>query len=95
MGAIVMILGAIGMLLGLVSLGCWLYTVYNMATDEIAGGIPHAIGGFICGLYALIWGWQNSDRLGFKQIIMVWTGVFIASIVLNAIQVGLTVAMQS
>jgi hypothetical protein len=57
-----------------------------------ARGVWHAIGGFCCGLYTLVWGWQNADALDasnppigltYKQWIMVWTGCIVANIALN------------
>jgi hypothetical protein len=57
-----------------------------------AKGVGHAIAGFCCGLYTLIWGWQNADSLDasnppvvlkYKQWIMLWTGAILANIVLN------------
>jgi hypothetical protein len=46
-------------------------------------GPLHGILGLICGLYALIWGWINADRLGIKNIMMIWTLLIIVSLVLG------------
>ena len=39
----------------------------------------------ICGLFGLIWGWMNADRLGVKNIMMIWTGLIVVYIILGAI----------
>ena len=57
-----------------------------------AKGPGHGIAGICCGLYTLIWGWQNADQLDannppvvftYKQWIMIWTAAVVAGIVLN------------
>jgi hypothetical protein len=85
----VMILGLIGLLVSLVNLAALIIFLIQLYK---AKGVGHAIGGFCCGLYTLIWGWQNADALDasnppvllkYKQWIMVWTGCILLSIVLN------------
>lgn len=76
---------------GLVSLVCWVMTLITMAQDSEKGGVGHAVGGFFCGLYALIWGWQNKERHGREQLMMVWAGAVVAGMVLN----GIATAMAS
>ena len=39
----------------------------------------------ICGLFGLIWGWMNADRLGVKQIMMIWSVLIVIYIILGAI----------
>ena len=36
----------------------------------------------LCGLFGLIWGWMNADRLGVKQIMMIWSLLIVVYIVL-------------
>ena len=38
----------------------------------------------LCGLFGLIWGWMNADRLGVKQIMMIWTVLIIIFCILSA-----------
>ena len=38
----------------------------------------------LCGLFGLIWGWMNADRLGVKQIMMIWTVLIIIYCILAA-----------
>jgi hypothetical protein len=46
-------------------------------------GVLHGILGLICGLYTFIWGWMNADRLGIKNIMMIWSLLILVSIVLS------------
>ncbi|MBX7101773.1 MAG: hypothetical protein K1X89_28925 [Myxococcaceae bacterium] len=57
-----------------------------------AKGAGHGIAGLCCGLYTLIWGWQNADALDannppvimkYKQWMMIWTACIAVNIVLN------------
>ncbi len=59
-----------------------------------AKGAGHAVAGLCCGLYTLIWGWQNADALDaanppvllkYKQWIMLWTAGILGNIVLNIV----------
>ena len=38
----------------------------------------------LCGLFGLIWGWMNADRLGVKQIMLIWTVLIIIYCILAA-----------
>lgn len=84
------ILGLSGLLslVNLASLIVFLIQLYK------AKGAGHAVAGFCCGLYTLIWGWQNADALDaanppmvlkYKQWIMLWTGAILGNIVLNIV----------
>ena len=72
-------------LCGLGSLICWIMVLIKMFKDEEAGGVGKGIFGLICGLYALIWGWQNGERLGIKKIVLVWTIIVVVQIVLQVL----------
>ncbi len=76
-------------LLGLASLVCFIIFVIQLFK---AKGALHGILGIICGLYTLIWGWQNAGSLDaaggapglkYKQWILVWTICIVGQIVLN------------
>ena len=54
-------LGLLAIPVGLGSLICWVIVLIKMfKTDGVVPGII----GIICGLYALIWGWQHKDLVG-------------------------------
>lgn len=40
-------------------------------------GVVHGILGLICGIYAYIWGWMNSSKLGIKNLMIIWTVLII------------------
>ena len=46
-------------------------------------GALHGILGLICGLYAYIWGWMNSSKLGIKNLMIIWTVLIIVYIILT------------
>jgi hypothetical protein len=53
-------------------------------------GALHGILGLICGLYTFIWGWMNAERLGIKNLMLLWTALIIASFVLAYLGGGVT-----
>ena len=48
-------------------------------------GVLHGILGIICGLYAYIWGWMNSDKLGIRNLMIIWTVLVIIAIILSLV----------
>ena len=48
-----------------------------------SAGALHGILGLICGLYAYIWGWMNSSKLGIKNLMIIWTVLIILVFILN------------
>jgi hypothetical protein len=48
-------------------------------------GALHGILGIICGLYAYIWGWLNSTKLGIRNLMIIWTALIILIIILNVV----------
>jgi hypothetical protein len=68
----------IGLIAGLVSLVCWILVLVKMFPKE---GVLKGILGIICGLYALVWGWQHKDELGNKNIMPVWTGAIVLNLI--------------
>jgi len=73
-------LGILGMVVWLGCIICLIMVVIKMLQDA---GPLHGILGIICGLYAFIWGWINSDRLGIRNIMLIWTLLIVVSIVLG------------
>jgi hypothetical protein len=65
------------MLTGLGSLVCLILVVVKMYQNE---GALKAILGFICGIYAFIWGWINAGRLGLKNLMIAWTVLILIAI---------------
>ncbi|HEY0170017.1 MAG TPA: hypothetical protein VGB98_03120 [Pyrinomonadaceae bacterium] len=48
-------------------------------------GVVHGILGIICGLYAYIWGWMNANKLGIRNLMIIWTVLIILIIILNLV----------
>jgi hypothetical protein len=73
-------LGILGYLVWLGCIICWIMVLIKMFQDA---GVLHGILGLICGLYAFIWGWINADRMGIRNIMMIWSLLLLVSIVLG------------
>lgn len=75
--------GMIGILGLLVWLGCVICAIIVLIKLFQNEGALKGILGIICGLYTFIWGWMNANRLGLRNIMMIWTLLLIIAIVLN------------
>ncbi len=73
-------MGIIALLVGLGSLICFIIVLIKLFQNE---GALKGILGIICGLYTFIWGWMNADKLGIKNIMIIWTLLILVSLVLN------------
>ena len=73
-------LGIVAMLVGIGCLICFIIVLIKLFQNE---GALKGILGLICGLYTFIWGWMNSDKLGIRNIMMIWTLLIIIQLVLN------------
>ncbi|HKP37960.1 MAG TPA: hypothetical protein VJT71_13970 [Pyrinomonadaceae bacterium] len=71
----------IGLILWLGCLICGIIVLIKLFQEK---GILHGILGFICMLYTFIWGWMNATRLNIKNIMVIWTLLILASIIVNA-----------
>jgi hypothetical protein len=72
----------LAMLCGLGSLVCWILVLLKMFPAE---GALKGILAIICGLYAFIWGWMNATKHNLKNIMLIWTALFVISLVLNVV----------
>jgi hypothetical protein len=72
--------GILAMLVGIGCLICFIIVLIKLFQNE---GALKGILGLICGLYTFVWGWINADRLGIKNIMIIWTILIIVSLVLN------------
>jgi hypothetical protein len=80
------LLTLVALVVGLVNLICWIIVLTKLFPAE---GALKGILGIICGLYALIWGWQNADRFNIRNIMLVWTFGIVIGIVLNLLLRGM------
>ncbi len=74
------ILSLLAVVIGLGSLVCWIMVLIKLFKAE---GPLYGILGIICGLYALVWGWMNADKQNIRQLMMIWTALFILGLVIN------------
>jgi hypothetical protein len=81
------LLQMIGGICGIVSLVCYILVIVQMFQRGKTGlGIACILLIFLCGvggLIAFIYGWMNADQWGIKNIMLVWTGCFIVSLLCN------------
>ena len=70
------------LLLLLGSVICWIMVLIQMFKNA---GAVHGIIGILCSLYAFIWGWMNANKLGIKNLMIIWTLLLILYIILSAV----------
>ena len=69
------------MLLSLLSFICFILVIIKQF--QTAGVVHGIIGIITCGIWTFIWGWLNAGKLNLTTIMMVWTFLIIACIILN------------
>jgi hypothetical protein len=79
-------IAALAGLVGLGSLVCFIMVLIKQFQD--AGPMHGIIGILTCGIWTLIWGWMNATRLGIKNLMMAWTGLFVLAIILQVVGLG-------
>lgn len=79
-------LGILALVCSLASFICFIIVLIKQFQD---GGALHGIIGIVtCGIWTLIWGWMNATRLNIKNIMMIWTLLFVVCIILNVLSGG-------
>ncbi|HEV2862621.1 MAG TPA: hypothetical protein VGX48_16525 [Pyrinomonadaceae bacterium] len=76
-------MNALGLLALLVMLGtiiCFIIVLIKLFQNE---GALKGILGLLCSLYTFIWGWMNANRLGIRNIMLIWTALLILSFILR------------
>jgi hypothetical protein len=48
-------------------------------------GVLKGILGLICMIYTFIWGWMNHKEQNISNVMYIWSGVIVLSIIINAI----------
>jgi hypothetical protein len=74
--------GMLGILAMVAALGCLICAIIVLIKLFQNEGALKGILGLICGLYTFIWGWMNANRLGIKNIMIIWTVLLIIYIIL-------------
>ena len=68
-------------LLGLGSVICFIMVLIKQFQNA---GVVHGIIGILtCGIWTLIWGWMNANNLNIKNLMIIFTLLWIACIGLN------------
>jgi hypothetical protein len=79
----------LGILALVASLGYLICLIIVLIKQFQNGGVVHGIIGIVtCGLWTFIWGWLNSGKLNLRNIMLIWTLLFIICIVLNVMSGG-------
>jgi hypothetical protein len=68
------------MVCALGSLICFIIVLVKMFQNA---GVLQGILGLICGLWCFIWGWMNAGKLGIKNIMLIWTVLWLLCAVLG------------
>jgi hypothetical protein len=74
-------LGILGMLAGLASLLCFIIVLVKQF--QTAGPVQGIIGIVTCGIWTFIWGWMNAGKVGIRNIMLIWTVLWLVSIVVT------------
>jgi hypothetical protein len=77
-------MGILALLCQLVAIVCWILVIVKMF--QTAGAVQGILG-IICSLWAFIWGWMNSDKVG-KNIMLAWTAAIVLAIVFVTLSGG-------
>ena len=88
------ILSILGLVCGIGSLVCWIMVVVAAFKSEESPlmGILCIV---LCALGAFIIGWIKSGQWGIRQVMLIWSGLIAANIVIQVITVGLVASMGS
>jgi hypothetical protein len=78
-------MGILALLCLLGSIVCWIIVLIRMFKEA---GVVHGIIGILCSLYAFIWGWMNAGKYGLRNIMLIWTVLIIAYIILGYLSGG-------
>ena len=74
------------MVAGLASFVCFIIVLIKQFQN---GGALHGIIGIItCTIWTFIWGWMNAGKLNIKNIMLIWTLLFIVYCVLTVMGGG-------
>ena len=76
-------MGALGILFIVVLLADVIVAIMVLVKLFQNEGALKGILGLICGLYTFIWGWMNANRLGIKNLMIIWTLLIIVLIILQ------------
>jgi hypothetical protein len=76
------LLGLLGLAVWIANVVCLIMVVTKLFKDK---GVGWGIFGVICSIYTFIWGWQNANRFDMKNLMLIWTFLFVALIILRVV----------
>ena len=74
------LVGVIAIVAAITSLVCLVLVLIKLFPNK---GVGWGIFGIFCGIYTFIWGWQNAEEHNLKNVMIIWTGAFIANVVVR------------
>lgn len=77
-----------GMLAWLALIACIICQIIVAIKIFQNDGALKGILALLCGLFGLIWGWMNADRLGIKNLMLIWTVLIVVYIILSMLSGG-------
>ncbi|MDP1562018.1 MAG: hypothetical protein Q8M16_11625 [Pirellulaceae bacterium] len=88
-GVLAFILLGLSLVVGLVSLACFVYNIVVafQQGDTVAGILS------ICGIIGFILGWVNVEKWGHRNVMIVWSIAIIAGLVLQGLSMALMPAL--
>lgn len=87
------ILGILYLLMCIAHLICFVVVVIKQFKD--AGPVHGIIGIVTCSLWTLIWGWMNAKRLDISKIMLAWSVILVALVILYVVVIAGAVAAGS
>ncbi len=74
-------MGIIATLIGIAWLICFVMVLIKQF--QTAGAVHGIIGIITCGIWTFIWGWMNANNLNIKNIMIIWTLLWVACLAIN------------
>jgi hypothetical protein len=74
-------LGILGSVAGLGAFVVWIMVLIKQF--QTAGPVHGIIGIVTCGIWTFIWGWMNASKLMIKNLMLIWTGLWLLAMVLQ------------
>ena len=71
----------IATLIGLAGFVCFIMVLIRQF--QTAGAVHGIIGIITCGIWTFIWGWMNANNLNIKNIMIIWTLLWVVCLAIN------------
>lgn len=71
----------IATLIGLAGFVCFIMVLIRQF--QTAGAVHGIIGIITCGIWTFIWGWMNANNLNIKNIMIIWTLLWVVCVAIN------------